>query len=573
MLRKFNFIWGALLTIILFIISINNYIGNTDLTIQADGIGYYDYLPATFIYHDLYRINDSSGKLNARVSQQKGAYVETENGNWVNKYAPGTAVLQLPFFLYTHFCITEPIEGKLGYQLPYQKSVFYAALFYLFLALVFIHLLLKTYAIPSWIIVFLQLLLALATGVTHYANVEASFSHVYSLFAITAFLYFARKFFIERQYPFFLWASFFFGLILILRPVNGIILAAVPFVAGTFDQVREGFKYLYKKYLVALAGLFIVFLFAGFLSLVWYMQCEQWVLNTYQNEEGFYFLNPQMFNILFSYKKGLFVYTPVLLLAFLALFTWIKNRQFYALFTWLGFFIFLTYILSSWWSWFYGCSYGLRAYIDFYAVFFIPIAIVMQQTKKWMRIGVIIFGATCVYLNLVQTYQYKEYILHWIEMDKEAYWKVFAKTDSKYKGILWKRTYNLEEYTQSKEMIFATNHDSVMPINYQEIPFFERVSLVEIKFQSNFREASNLQVCLKLLSQEDSLYYYDHSLPIIHFLDPKIGVYGTWQNGSYFFEIPKSPSQLNTQIELLFKNKNEADTLSNLALKFYYKTQ
>lgn len=306
MLRKFNFIWGALLTIILFIVSINNYIGNTDLTIQADGIGYYDYLPATFIYHDLYRINDSSGKLNARVSQQKGAYVETENGNWVNKYAPGAAVLQL----------------------PYQKSVFYAALFYLFLALVFIHLLLKTYAIPSWIIVFLQLLLALATGVTHYANVEASFSHVYSLFAITAFLYFARKFFIERQYPFFLWASFFFGLILILRPVNGIILAAVPFIAGTFDQVREGFKYLYKKYLVALAGLFIVLLFAGFLSLVWYMQCEQWVLNTYQNEEGFYFLNPQIFNILFSYKKGLFVYTPVLLLAFLALFTWIKNRQF-----------------------------------------------------------------------------------------------------------------------------------------------------------------------------------------------------------------------------------------------------
>jgi len=206
-------------------------------------------------------------------------------------------------------------------------------------------------------------------------------------------------------------------------------------------------------------------------------------------------------------------------------------------------------------------------------VFFIPIAIVMQQTKKWMRIGVIIFGVTCVYLNLVQTYQYKEYILHWIEMDKEAYWKVFGKTESKYKGKLWKRTYNLEEYTQSKEMFFANNYDSVMPINSQEIQFFERVSLVEIKFQSNFREASNLQVCLKLLSQEDSLYYYDHSLPIIHFLDPKIGVYGTWQNGSYFFEIPKSPSQLNTQIELLFKNKNEADTLSNLALKFYYKTQ
>jgi hypothetical protein len=197
----------------------------------------------------------------------------------------------------------------------------------------------------------------------------------------------------------------------------------------------------------------------------------------------------------------------------------------------------------------------------------------MQQTKKWMRAGIIIFGVNCVYLNLVQTYQYKEYILHWIEMDKEAYWKVFGKTDSKYKGILWKRTYNLEDYTQSKEMIFATKHDSVMLINSQEIPYFERVSLVEIKFQSNFREASNLLVCLKLLSQEDSLYYYDHSLPLIQFLDPKVAVYDNWQNGSFFLEIPKLPSPLNTQIELLFKNKNDADTFSNLALKFYYKTQ
>ena len=42
-----------------FIFSINNYIGNVEKTINADGIGYYDYLPSIFIHNDFIRYNDS----------------------------------------------------------------------------------------------------------------------------------------------------------------------------------------------------------------------------------------------------------------------------------------------------------------------------------------------------------------------------------------------------------------------------------------------------------------------------------------------------------------------------------
>lgn len=569
-LAKLNYFWGALLTLVLFIACINNYIGNTALRIQADGIGYYDYLPATFIYHDLHRIHDSSGKLNVRVSELKGAYVETGNGNWVNKYAPGTAVLQLPFFLYTHFCVTGPTAGKLGYQLPYQNSVFYAALFYLFLSLVFTYLLLRTYQISPWIIGFIQLLLALATSLTHYVNVEASFSHVYSLFAITAFLFFARKFFLEQQSSSFLWSSFFFGLILLLRPVNILIVAALPFISGGFENLKDGFLYLFKRWFLAVKGIVIIALFVCFLSFVWYIQCQQWFLNTYESEEGFYFLNPQFFNILFSYKKGLFVYTPVLLIAFFSLIFWVKQKQYYTLYTWLGFFLLLTFILSSWWSWFYGCSYGLRAYIDFYPVFFIPIAIVLQQAKKWQRIGIIILGMACVYLNLVQTYQYKEYILHWIDMDKMAYWKVFGKTERKYKGILWKRTYNFNTYKLRKEINLTSLQDSVCHISSHEIPNFSEVSLLGITFHSNMREASNMLVYVKLKSVEDSAYYYDYHVPLIHFADPSLDKFEVWQNGSYFLEIPTAPE---AQIEVFLMGKHAADTLSNASINFYSKVQ
>ena len=46
---------NELLIVFILIILINNFIGNVDITIKADGIGYYDYLPSIFIHHDINR--------------------------------------------------------------------------------------------------------------------------------------------------------------------------------------------------------------------------------------------------------------------------------------------------------------------------------------------------------------------------------------------------------------------------------------------------------------------------------------------------------------------------------------
>jgi len=46
-----------LIIVFLFIFLINNYLGNVEKTMKADGVGYYDYLPSTFIHHDILRKN------------------------------------------------------------------------------------------------------------------------------------------------------------------------------------------------------------------------------------------------------------------------------------------------------------------------------------------------------------------------------------------------------------------------------------------------------------------------------------------------------------------------------------
>lgn len=186
---------NEILIIFIFIFLINNYIGNVDKTIKADGVGYYDYLPSLFIHHDLIRKDIPVQKDSILYDRIKSLKLYVDFGDFkVNKYACGTAVLQLPFFTYTY--LTADLEGNNndGYQKPFQKAVFYATVFYLFLSIFFLKKLLELFDIKRNTIILSQLLLVLATAVTHYTNYDAGFSHVYSLFAITAFFYFVRSY-------------------------------------------------------------------------------------------------------------------------------------------------------------------------------------------------------------------------------------------------------------------------------------------------------------------------------------------------------------------------------------------
>ncbi|HOT89793.1 MAG TPA: hypothetical protein PL028_09660, partial [Bacteroidales bacterium] len=146
-------------------------------------------------------------------------------------------------------------------------------------------------------------------------------------------------------------------------------------------------------------------------------------------DEGFNFMSPQIFNILFSYKKGLFLYTPILLLSLTgAYFLWKNARfEFYSFF---GFFFLITYILSSWWCWYYGGSFSSRVYVEYIAVFMILLGTLIERVnRKWIRNMFISSIIALIVICQIQTYQYRYYLIHWSEMTKEKYWDVFMKIE------------------------------------------------------------------------------------------------------------------------------------------------
>jgi len=566
----FRFFVSELIILLLLLVVIKHYIGEVDNHIGlADGKGYYEYLPSTFIRHDILRKD-------FKVTENESLYKEVQTigvynfykDHTVNKYTCGTAILQSPFFFYTYFTTDRSGKADDGYQSSFQETVYFATLFYLFLGLFFLKKILQLYEIKWPVIFFAQLLIVFATPITHYSHYEASMSHVYSFFAIAVFTYTSILYFKRQKAIYFIVACLILGFIFLIRQVNVLVLFSLPFLAGSWVEFKSGLNSIFSKPKWLVIGV-IGFLSIVFIQLLfWHIQTGDFLVYSYQNE-GFDFLNPEFINILFSYKKGLFLYTPVLLLSVLSVLIFTFSMKQYLAFTWLGFFLLITYVFSSWHYWEYGCSYGSRPYIDFYVLFFIPIALMINHASIIWKSLIVLVSFGFIYVNIVQTYQYKEYILHWINMDKAKYWTVFLQTDERFKGLVWKEPIIESNYRVVDEKkigdftIQKNNNQILIRINTSEISEFDLVSIIQLKIETDFNILNKSKI---LISIDDSLenYLWDER-SILHFYNSRLNEFHT---GSFNYKLNSVKKSENVTLTILSTSSNMDFNIQNAKLIF-----
>ncbi|MCD4709695.1 MAG: hypothetical protein K8R52_02540 [Bacteroidales bacterium] len=574
LIRTLATIFNETLIVCLYVFLVYTYIGNVDEKFKGDGKGYYDYLPSIFIYHDLVRKDlplSENPEVYNRLNSTVGYVAYKEY--MVNMYACGTALLELPFFIFTH--LTTELEGTYsdGYQLPFQRTIYYTALFYVFLSLIFLKKVLKTYQIRPGIITFCQLLMVLATPVTIYANKDAGFSHVFSMFAITAFIYYIRSFFLYGKGKDIIVAALLLGLILILRQVNLMIVLFVPFLAGSYSNLVKRIRNLVRNYRIVILALFCFLAVFSVQAIMWYLQTGDFLIYSYQGY-SFNFLDPQFFKILFGYKKGFFVYTPVMFIAFLSVIWLGFRKRYFLVFTWIGFFIFITYILSSWFSWYYGASYGLRAYIDYFTVFFIPLAILLNESNRVPRHAIIALSILTIPLNIIQTYQYRNYILHNINMDKEKYWRIFLQRDKQFMGLLYKTAVDIKDYEQVDErtagnFIVLPGEDKVIyTTNSSDLIGFKDVSLIQVSIDNDFLKQNDTRIALIISDKEESEGLYWQRRYLIHFADDELN---KPQTGTYNYSLEPFEDLSEKKLTLLCYSGKESTKLKNIRIRFLRK--
>ena len=396
--------------------------------ITSDGRGYYAYLPAIFIYqdHTFKKVTWSEKKLYG-YSDYHPNFLVPYGKQMVNKYFAGESLLLLPFFGLATLCswiFGLPLNG---YSFYFQLFIGFGALFYLFMGLLFLKNILTRMMINQQAIALTLVVFVLGTNLFYYTIWQATMSHVYSFFAINAFIWFNLRANEKRTALSATLLGLCFGIVLLIRPVNGIVLLVIPFL---FSSWSGFFNYL--KFIFLGRGLWVFPLLLLILliqPLLWYWQTGQFMVWSYQNE-GFYFLRPHLYDILFSYRKGLFIYTPIILVSLIGMIFFFRRSWFRIMFL-LLFLVTATWVTASWWNWYYGDGFGMRPFIDYYGIFALLLAALLHPLaeKKRLSMAGILLGIF-VFLNLFQSWQYVNRVIQPSDMDGKKYQYVFLKSDS-----------------------------------------------------------------------------------------------------------------------------------------------
>lgn len=374
--------------------------------IWADKAGYYVYLPAAFKFNfDSRQFPDS-----IQIKTGGGFELLQDQQKVVTKYPYGVALLQAPFFLIADFIAEKNDVGPPGFSPVHHGFVNVAAVFYLVMGLIMLYYFLRPAFSPKVVVSVLFTVFA-GTTLFHYSVDETGMSHVYSFALFSAWLLLLhRTEFLKKGNA----ATFFLfglvaGLIVVTRPSNILFLSV--FIFWNISDPNHLKDRLWRLFNLRI----VVPVLLGFLitlipqMIYWAYAFDSPVSYSY-GDEGFNWLQPKLLNIWFSPNNGLFLYTPLFGLTVIALAIMIRQKMKNGLFL-LVLFLGISYVVSAWWDWSFGCSYGARNYVEYCSIFSVPLAFLYSRiTKGSKRLIIAFFGIIVLLIafNLKMSYSYDE---------------------------------------------------------------------------------------------------------------------------------------------------------------------
>lgn len=401
--------------------------------IKHDVMGYYGYLPAIFIFED-YTLGfiEESGYRN----QDRFLAPKLENGKRMIQYTSGLSMAYSPFFFMAHGVAPLLGEERDGYNWVYQFFLVMSALFYVAIALVLLRKLLLEY-FSEKVTAMALILLGLGTNLFYYIVYEAAMSHSYSFAFIAMFIFMVNRWYKSPTLLHTALTGFLLGFTVLIRPSNiFVVLVLILWGVRSWQDMVDRIRFLLRK--VPLILFMILFFVIPWIPqlLYWKAMTGQFFYNSYEVVgSSFYFDAPQTHKMLFSYRKGWFIYTPMMLVAFSGFYlVWRQRRElFWSTFPYM---VVMIYVLSSWWAWWFGGGFGSRAMVDTYAIMVFPLAVVVENVLgmgvgrkglRAIRTGILVLFLAIVGLQLMQTKQYTWGNIHFVSMTKEAYWKDYFK--------------------------------------------------------------------------------------------------------------------------------------------------
>jgi Dolichyl-phosphate-mannose-protein mannosyltransferase len=357
--------------------------------VHGDGVGYYAYVRAPLIQHNLH-FEEDWRHANLYFSQARTApngqllpEEYTETGYVSNLFTIGPALLWAPFLLVAHWLVLSldllgmHIPAN-GFSFPYIFAMALGTAVYGFLGLLLSFFLARKYMAERWALL-ATIAIWWASSLPVYMYFNPAWSHAHSTFAVALFLWYWDRTRDTRSTGQWLILGLIAGLMLDIYFPNGIFLL-LPFVESLQIYSRN-----LKTQPRALLTLFVhnlLFICVIILAFLPTSITRQIIFGGYLRFGSYSHLPwdwsaPHWRAVLFSSDHGLFSWTPVLFLALLGLFFVPRASRALALYLGLAAIAFY-YLIASYPYWDGLSSFGNRFMISLTPIYIFGLTALIQ---------------------------------------------------------------------------------------------------------------------------------------------------------------------------------------------------
>jgi hypothetical protein len=395
--------------------------------IRSDGFSYHVYLPSWFLFHDPTLEALSQDCCGGRFPQFSGIFRWPGTGQWMNPHPMGVAVLATPFFLAAHLLTRWSNLSPDGFSLYYQLLTPVAGVFYLVLGLAFLRRALERRFSAG---VTLQALVVLTWGTNlfHYGTYDSLFSHVFSFCLFAALLLVTPPWLSRPSLERSVALGAVAGLVVLTRHTD-VLLLLFPALYGITGMrtLRERAAFLRANWGPVLAVFATTAVLLAPQVALYHRATGSWLVSPYGSLGSFHFASPRILDVLASPQKGLFFWSPVLLLA-VAGFFHLPARAPEIVLPLVVVLPLEVFLVASWSDWQLGGSFGHRAFTDLLPAFAFGIAALLARVRRTRMAPVVgTVAALLVALSVVQMTQYWLRIIPSKDTSWELYRSVFLR--------------------------------------------------------------------------------------------------------------------------------------------------
>lgn len=353
--------------------------------IRSDGVGYYVYLPAVLIDHDV-TLQTTMARSLSQIQIYDAGIKQVSNGSGgtlpLDPHVVGMAVLMLPFFGLGHLLALVSGSTENGFSWPYQAAAVASAIAYVLAGILLTASILRRFFSRRTVAMTL-VAITFGAAVFEYASYDTTQSEAYSFFLVALAVRLSIGVWQRPRLASALGLAFTLGLVALVRPTDVVIVlfCALVGVSRLRDLPSRARSLLRHGPLVMLgAGVFIVTVMPELLYLDRITGSP--FTNPYEGLADNYLSlgSPHLLGVLFSVRKGLFFWTPVVLLAVVGLPLLRRYAQPLFLAS-VAYLVVAVWVAASWSQWWYGGSFGMRALIESMPVFALGLAALCESVR------------------------------------------------------------------------------------------------------------------------------------------------------------------------------------------------